>query len=143
MRKNIIILALIIFSGINGKAQFSGCENIAAFSKSRTPDMAIIISSGDVETVWNAIRLGIVAQSKGDSVVIFVISKAMDVFMNDTSSRFPIEKTCDQFLSKGGDIYSCATCAKMRHTEFVQSCTITSIFDLYAIVKQSKKVITF
>jgi sulfur relay (sulfurtransferase) complex TusBCD TusD component (DsrE family) len=143
MRRNIIILAIILISAISCKAQlFSGCENVSAFSKSRTPDIGIVISSGDAETVWNALRLGIAAQSKGDSVVIFVISKAVDVFIKDTS-KFDIPKTSLQFVSGGGDIYTCATCAKSRHTENVQMCTITSIYDLYEIIKRSKKVVTF
>ena len=143
MRKNLVSLVLILFVAISGKAQlFSGCENVSAFSKSRTPDMGIVISSGDAETVWNALRLGIAAQSKGDTVVIFVISKAVDVFIKDTSS-FDIPKTSLEFVSKGGDIYTCATCAKMRHTDNVEMCTITSIFDLYEIIKRSKKVVSF
>jgi uncharacterized protein involved in oxidation of intracellular sulfur len=143
MRKNIIFLLVILFFTISGKAQlFSGCENVSAFSKSRTPDIGIVISSGDAETVWNALRLGIAAQSKGDTVVIFVISKAVDVFMKD-SSKFDIPKTSLEFVSKGGDIYACATCAKMRHTEEVEMCTISSVFDLYEIIKRSKKVVSF
>jgi peroxiredoxin family protein len=143
MKKNIIICILLLFITLNGFSQlFSGCENVTAFSKSRTPDIGIVISSGEAETVWNALRLGIVAQSKGDSVVVFVISKAIDVFMNDTS-KFDIPKTSQTFLSSGGDIYTCATCAKMRHTENVQMCTITSIFDLYEIIKRSKKIVSF
>jgi hypothetical protein len=31
----------------------------------------------------------------------------------------------------------------MRHTENVQMCTVTSIIDLYEIVKHSKKVVSF
>jgi sulfur relay (sulfurtransferase) complex TusBCD TusD component (DsrE family) len=143
MRKNIFILLIFIFTVQSGYSQlFSGCEDVTAFDKARTPDMGIVISSGDAETVWNALRLGIAAQTKGDSVVVFVISKAVDVFMNDTS-RFDIPKTSLQFLNQGGDIYTCATCAKMRHTENVKMCTITSIYDLYEIVKRSKKVVTF
>ena len=143
MRKNILVLILILFSAINGKAQlFSGCENVSAFNKNSSPAIGIVISSGDAETVWNAIRLGVAALAKGDSAVIFVIGKAVDVFMKDTSS-FNIPKTSLQFLSNGGEIYTCATCAKMRHTENVQMCTITSIFDLYEIIKRSKKVVTF
>ena len=143
MKKFALILICMIVNMNDGYSQlFSGCENVSAFNKSRTPDIGIVISSGDAETVWNALRLGIAAQSKGDSVVIFVISKAVDIFMKDTS-KFDIPKTSLQFLSKGGDIYTCATCAKMRHTENVEMCTITSIFDLYEIVKQSKKVVSF
>jgi tRNA 2-thiouridine synthesizing protein D len=144
MRKKIILPVLLLFITTTGSfAQlFSACENVTAFNKSRTPDIGIIISSGDAETVWNALRLGIAAQSKGDTVVIFVIGKAEDVFMND-SSKFAIQKTSEQFVGNGGDIYACATCAKMRHTDNVQMCTITSVFDLYEIVKRSKKILTF
>ena len=143
MKKITLFLFCTVISFNYGYSQlFSGCENVSAFNKYCTPDIGIVISSGDAETVWNALRLGIAAQSKGDSVVIFVISKAVDVFMKDTS-KFDIPKTSLQFVSKGGDIYTCATCAKMRHTENVKMCTITSIFDLYEIVKRSKKIISF
>ena len=143
MKKYMLLLALTIYANCGFFAQlFTACENVTAFSKSRTPDIGIVISSGDPETVWNGLRLAIAAQSKGDTVVIFVIGKAEDVFMND-SSKFDIPKTSQQFVGNGGDIYACATCAKMRHTENVQMCTITSIFDLYEIVKRSKKIVSF
>lgn len=150
MKKNIITMLFVLFCAQTTLAQlFTGCENVTAFSKNRKPAMGIVISSADRETVWNALRLGVAAESKGDSVVVFVISKAVDVFMADTTklnkedSRFDIRKASIDFLSGGGDIYTCATCAKMRNTENVEMCTITSIFDLYEIVKRSKTVITF
>ena len=150
MKRNIVVLFIILFTAQSGFAQlFAGCENAAAFSKNRKPQMGIVISSGDRETVWNDLRLGVAAESKGDSVVVFVISKAVDVFMADTTklnkedSRFGIRQASIDFLSGGGDIYTCATCAKMRNTENIEMCTITSIFDLYEIVKRSKTVITF
>jgi uncharacterized protein involved in oxidation of intracellular sulfur len=143
MKKNLIVLFVMLLMAKSGFGQlFAGCENVTAFNKSRTPDLGIVISSGDAETVWNALRLGIAAQTKGDSVVVFVISKAVDVFIKDTS-KFEIEKTSEQFLAKGGDIYTCATCAKMRHTENIEMCTLTSVFDLYEIVKRSKKIVSF
>jgi predicted peroxiredoxin len=150
MRRNAIVILLMLLTAQSGFAQlFSGCENVTAFNKNRTPDMGIVISSGDRETVWNALRLGVAAESKGDSVVVFVISKAVDVFMADTSklikndAKFDIRQASIDLLSGGGDIYTCATCAKMRNTENVEMCTITSIFDLYEIVRKSRKVINF
>ena len=150
MKKGFVLFVVILLSSYGGFAQLlTGCENVTAFSKSRSPDMGIIISSADDETVWNALRLGIAAESKGDSVVVFVISKAVDVFMKDAArtkddlAKFDIRKASIEFLSGGGDIYTCATCAKMRNTENVEMCTITSIFDLYEIVSRSKKVVNF
>jgi predicted peroxiredoxin len=150
MKGSLIALSLIIFFTLNGFGQlFAGCENVTAFKKSRKPDMGIVISSGDNETVWNALRLGIAAESRGDSVVVFVLSKAVDVFLKESerpqkdSTKFDIRKASIEFLTGGGDIYTCATCAKMRNTENVEMCTITSIFDLYEIIKRSKKVVNF
>jgi peroxiredoxin family protein len=143
MKKYLIVILLVLYIPVNSFAQlFSGCENVSAFDKNSHPDIGIVISSGDAETVWNALRLGIAAQSKGDTVVIFVISKAVDIFIKD-SSQFNIPKTTLEFVKNGGDILTCSTCAKMRHTEEVQMCTLTSIFDLYAIIKQSKKLVSF
>lgn len=143
MKKNFFLLMLILFTAkIGFTQQFASCENVTAFNKSSSPDLGIVISSGDEETVWNAVRLGIAAQSKGDTAVIFVINKGVDVFMND-SAGYDIPKTIIQFVSKGGNIYTCATCASRRHTDYVQMCTITSVYDLYEIIKRSKKVVTF
>jgi hypothetical protein len=86
MKKNFIVLLISLFFVQSVFAQlFTGCENVTAFSKNRKPNMGIVISSADRETVWNALRLGVAAESKGDSVVVFVVSKAVDVFMADTT----------------------------------------------------------
>lgn len=143
MKRFSLILLVVALSVSSGYAQLiSGCENVSAFNKNSSPDIGIIISSGDAETVWNALRLGVVAQSKGDTVVVFVIGKGIDVFMHD-SSHFNISKTRMEFVENGGNIYTCATCVKMRNAENVEMCTVTSIFDLYEIVKRSKQLVTF
>jgi sulfur relay (sulfurtransferase) complex TusBCD TusD component (DsrE family) len=143
MKKVIILLFIALSSIISLSAQIlTGCENVTAFKKSSSPDLAIVIYSSDSETVWNALRLATFAQTKGDTVVIYVLGKGVDAFMHD-SSNFNIEALSTKFISNGGDIFTCATCAKLRGVEEVKSCTITSIIDLYEIVKRSKKVLTF
>jgi sulfur relay (sulfurtransferase) complex TusBCD TusD component (DsrE family) len=143
MRKVLMSLFIFVAYANCGYSQIlTGCENVTAFKKSSSPDLAIVIYSSDSETVWNAMRLATFAQTKGDTVVIYVLGKGVDAFMHD-SSNFNIEALSTKFISNGGDIFTCATCAKLRGTEEVKSCTITSIFDLYEIVKRSKKVLTF
>jgi predicted peroxiredoxin len=132
---------MLISASVNAQ-MFSGCEGVTAFNKGSNPDLGIIISSNDAETVWNALRLATFSQSKGDTVVIFVVGKALDVYLHDTS-KYRIDELCNKFVYNGGNIFACATCAKQRHTENVPSCTITSIADMYEIVKKSKKVLTF
>ncbi|MDR1739547.1 MAG: DsrE family protein [Bacteroidales bacterium] len=123
----------------------SPCETAAAFDKSITPDLGIIIYSDDAETAWNAIRLANYSQDKGDKVFIFVLGKGLDVFIKEQADddMFHIHKISDTFLANGGTIYSCASCAVIRGTEEIQSCTITSIADLYEIVTRSKRLLTF
>jgi uncharacterized protein involved in oxidation of intracellular sulfur len=124
---------------------FSPCESVSAFNKNSSPDLGIVIYSDDTETVWNAIRLANFSISKGDTVAIFVVGKGVDAYMKKQEENDPynIQKISTIFLNKGGIIYTCATCAKSRHTDDIQSCTITGITDLYEIIKRSKKVVTF
>ena len=150
MKKNLIAAILFLMLPMLSMAQVpisikSSCENVTAFDTSLKPDIGILIYSGDTETVWNAMRLAVLAQSKGDFVVIFVLGKGTDVFMQEQNDDdiYNVQKISDTFLRNGGTIYLCATCAWVRNTEDVQSCTITSIVDLYEIVKRSKIVLTF
>jgi len=143
MKKCLFVTLILISIATKGFSQVvSACENVTVFSRNSNPDLAIVIYSGDAETVWNALRLATYSQSKGDSVIIYVLGKGVDVFMasNDT---FGIKTLCDKFWWNGGQILTCATCAKLRKTEEVKSCTITSLSDLYLITKRSKKVLTF
>jgi peroxiredoxin family protein len=138
-----LLLVFLIFLNFKSYSQnIISCENVTTFPKSSTPDLGICIYSGDPETVWNALRLAVLSQSKGDTVVIFVLGKGLDVF-NSKSKKFDIKTLSYKFMGNGGQILACATCAKLRKTENVQACTITSIIDLYEIVKRSKKVLTF
>lgn len=45
------------------------CETEAAMK------LGIVIYSDEVETVWNAFRLGVFALKKGDSVQVFLLRK--------------------------------------------------------------------
>jgi predicted peroxiredoxin len=145
MKKILLILCLIILNSHWGFGQnvFSSCENTRTFGKGRKPNLGIIISSPESETVWNAVRLGFVAETSGDSVVIFVISKAVDVFIKGGDQQYNLRDICGKFIKNGGDIYTCATCVKNRNKENVEMCTITSIFDLYEIINNCKKIVSF
>jgi uncharacterized protein involved in oxidation of intracellular sulfur len=140
-----LLTTLVAFSciTISGFAQLNfGCANTTAFPKYTTPDLGIIIYSDDDETVWNALRLAVFSQSKGDTVAIFLLGKGIDPFRRD-SSAFDIKSLHIKYLSNGGHIIVCGTCASQRGTDNIKMCTIASISDLYEIVKRSKKVLTF
>jgi uncharacterized protein involved in oxidation of intracellular sulfur len=143
MKKLIIITQLYLsFNAMGFSQYFSSCENVTAFPKGSKPDLGIVIYSDDMETAWNAMRLAVYSQSKGDTVFVFVLGKGIDAFNSD-DKVFNLDSLSQLFVSKGGQILACATCAKIRGTEDVKTCTVTSLADLYAIVKRSKKVLTF
>ncbi len=49
----------------------------------------------------------------------------------------------EKFLKSGGNIYACGTCIKAREQEASQMCPISTMKDMYDIVRESDKVVTF
>ena len=148
--KNVLLAGFLtlsagLFAQIKPLVLSSPCESVAAFDKTSTPDLGVIIFSDDAETVWNAIRLANYSQAQGDTVVIFVTGKGVDAFMRtqEATEMYNIQAISREFFAGGGAIYICATCAKARGTDDIRYCTITSIADMYQIIMRSKKVISF
>jgi uncharacterized protein involved in oxidation of intracellular sulfur len=104
--------------------------------------MGVIIYSNDAETVWNAFRLGDFALKEGDQVKVFLLAKGVEVESLDTD-RFKISEQMRSFIDHGGQIFACGTCLKIRQAEGTDLCPVSTIKDLYEIVKESDRVITF
>jgi sulfur relay (sulfurtransferase) complex TusBCD TusD component (DsrE family) len=143
MKRLLLILSLSLFIGSAAFSQTkSTCADFSYLSKDVAPDLGIVLYSADAETIWNAFRLANLARTKGDVVMIFLLGKGIDGFRSD-DVRFDIAKESQNFVANGGQILACATCVKMRGTEEVNKCTVSSIFDLYQIVNKSKRLLTF
>ena len=48
-----------------------------------------------------------------------------------------------ELLKQGGEILACGTCLKLRHTEGSELCPVSTMKDLYELVRDSDRVITF
>ena len=48
-----------------------------------------------------------------------------------------------EFLDLGGAILACGTCLKLRQAEGSELCPVSTMKDLYEIVRDSDRVITF
>lgn len=145
MKKYIALATLACLSLISFAQQthqVMGCEQYSVFDRKSNPDLGVVISSNDVETVWNALRLATYAQSKGDKVVLFLVGKGLDGFQTK-DSIFALEPLKDEFMGNGGQTIACGTCAQKRGTDDIGMCTIASLADLYYIIDRSKKVISF
>jgi peroxiredoxin family protein len=88
--------------------------------------LGIIIYSNDPESVWNAFRLGNYAIKEGDEVKAFNVTEQIR-----------------SFVKGGGSILACGTCLKIRQSEGSETCPVSTLADLYTIVKESEKIITF
>ena len=104
--------------------------------------LGIVIYSNDAETVWNAFRLGVFALKKGDAAQVFLLAKGVECEAIDTD-KFKVTEQMQSFVSGGGKILACGTCLKIRHAEGSDICPVSTMAELYAIVQESDKVLTF
>jgi len=104
--------------------------------------LGIVIYSTDAETVWNALRLGVFALKKGDEVRAFLLAKGVECESLDTDN-FKVTAQMQDFVNNGGAILACGTCLKIRHSEGSELCPLSTMKDLYEIIRDSDKVISF
>ena len=104
--------------------------------------IGIIISSNDAETCWNALRYASFCLSQKDEAKVFFMGKGVE-YQNIGSEKFNTIDQVDKFLKAGGKVYACGTCIKARNQEGTEACPINTMKDMYDIVKESDKVVTF
>jgi uncharacterized protein involved in oxidation of intracellular sulfur len=104
--------------------------------------LGIVICSNEAETVWNAFRLGLFALKQGDGVQVFLLGKGVECERIDTP-KFKVTEQMQHFAGAGGVILACGTCLKFRDAEGTDLCPVSTMGDLYAIVSESDKVLTF
>ncbi|MFZ2655704.1 MAG: DsrE family protein [Victivallales bacterium] len=104
--------------------------------------IGIVIYSTDPETVWNGFRFGVFSLNQGDQVKVFLMAKGVECEKLDTE-QFKVTGQMQAFVDNGGKILACGTCLKLRHSEGTELCPLSTMKDLYEIVKESDKVVSF
>lgn len=104
--------------------------------------IGLIISSNDAETVWNAFRFANFAVEKKDEVSIFLIAKGVE-YERISNEQFNIIEQAEKFLNSGGKIFACGTCLKQRNNPGSNLCPFSTMKELYRIVAESDKILTF
>lgn len=104
--------------------------------------LGLVIHSTETETVWNAFRLGIFSLQQGDSVKVFLLAKGVECEQLDTE-QFKVTEQMSSFVDEGGDILACGSCLKIRQSKGSDLCPLSTMNDLYDIVKNSDRVLTF
>lgn len=104
--------------------------------------LGIIISQTEPEAVWNALRLGNYALKEGDTVSVFLLGPGVDAIANRVE-KFNVEQEAQALHDAGGRILACGTCLKIRDREGTETCPLSTMKDLYEIVRDSDRVLTF
>jgi len=103
--------------------------------------LGIIIGTSEPETVWNAYRLANFSLKERDKVNVFLLAKGVE--SETGSEKYNVKEQISAFLKNGGEILACGTCMKSRQINSRDTCPISSMKDLYQIVKESDKFLTF
>jgi uncharacterized protein involved in oxidation of intracellular sulfur len=78
---------------------------------------------------------------EGDKVKVFLLAKGVEAekLNND---KFKITEQMQIFVDGGGEIFACGTCLKIRNSEGTELCPLSTMKDLYEIIRDSDKVIS-
>ena len=105
--------------------------------------LSIILSTNNGETNWNAFRLANLALSKADTVSVFLLGEGVE-YQQASPRQFNIKEQVETFLqSDKARIIACGTCMAIRKQGGSQECPEGGIEDLYNLVADSDKVLTF
>jgi len=105
--------------------------------------LAIILSTKQAETNWNALRLANIALSKGDIVTIFLLGEGVE-YEKNSSPQFNVIEQIEKFLhSENSKIIACETCMNFRKQKGNKTCPAGGIADLYNLVTSYDRVLTF
>ena len=104
--------------------------------------LGIIIYSTDAELIFNAFRLANFSLIEKDEVRLFLLASGVD-YESLHSEKFPINDLAQSFVRKGGQILACGTCLNLRQKDGSELCPLSTIKDLYELVRDCDKTVTF
>ena len=104
--------------------------------------IGVVISSNDAETCWNALRYANFCLSQKDDVKVFFMGKGVE-YRKVSTDKFNTVGQAEKLMEAGGLIYACGSCIKSREQESSDMCPISTMKDLYDIVKESDRIVTF
>ncbi len=102
----------------------------------------LVINTGETETVWNALRFGSAALSRGHEVSVFLLGPAVEIEAFG-DERFDVQKLLLRFDELGGVALSCGTCLRIRKLDAAAVCPISTMDDLVRLTEEADRVLTF
>jgi uncharacterized protein involved in oxidation of intracellular sulfur len=106
--------------------------------------LGIIIYSNDPETVWNAFRFALQPLTKGDEVRVFLTGKGVEAQTGSLDTEeFPVDQMMRDVQDMGGEVLCCGSCSEKLRGTGPKSCPVGGLKDMYQIVVESDRVLTF
>ena len=104
--------------------------------------LGVVVYSNEPETVWNAFRFANFSITMGDEVTVFLLGKGVECDSIDTD-ELNVTEQIQTFVDRKGKIFACGTCLEFHQLEAPAMYTVATMKDLYEIVKESDKIVTF
>ena len=104
--------------------------------------LGIIIYSTDAELVFNAFRLANFSLKEKDEVRLFLLASGVE-YESLHSEKFPINDLAQSFVENGGQILACGTCLNLRQQDSSELCPLSTMKDLYELIRDCDKTVTF
>lgn len=104
--------------------------------------LGIILSQTEPETVFNALRLANYSLKQSDTVKIFLVGKGVELDQIK-DAKFNVREQAEAVLAAGGQFLACGTCLKLRQSGGSEICPLSTLKDLYEIVRDSDRLVTF
>jgi len=103
--------------------------------------LGIIITQTDPETVFNALRLALFSLEQGDEVRIFLSGRGVEIDQIQ-DPKFNVRTQAQKILDAGGQFLACGACLKLRNSEGSEICPLSTLKNLYEIVRDSERIVT-
>ena len=109
--------------------------------------IGVIISSNDPETAWNAFRFANTSLAYDNQVTVFLLGKGVEAPLISTLN-YDLQEQMELFNESAGKLIGCGICCESRKEEMPSlenrlSCEMGSMQQLYALVAEADKVLTF
>ena len=85
--------------------------------------------------------VGDFALNAGDVVQVFLLDKGVECESLDMD-KFKVTEQMETFVDNGGEIFACGRCLKIRQSKGSKMCPISTMNDLYGLIKESDKIVT-
>ncbi|MFO7603690.1 MAG: DsrE family protein [Gammaproteobacteria bacterium] len=100
-----------------------------------------------MRTIWNALRLASTTLGYDHSVTVFLLGKGVEC-VNVKSLKYDIREQLQVFAEHGGSLMGCGVCVESRADVMPflgedLSCVLGSMQNLYGLIHEADKVLTF